>query len=140
VGGVVSNTNYSVVNSTTGVQSFVTDYFSGTTRILRLVTDPPETIPQGLVVGESWERDITRTRTDAGGTSSQTYHLKVTMVGLDKVSIGSINYLGCAKVTFTYSTTAGSNTVTKWFAPGVGLVKYSDASSGDLQTLTSYSP
>ena len=140
VGGVVSNTNYSVVNSTAGVQSYVTDYFSGTTRILRLVTEPPETIPQGLGVGESWERDITRTRTDAGGTSSQTYHLKVTLAGFESVAIGSTNYPGCAKVTFTYSVTAGSNTVTKWFAPGIGLVKYSDASSGDLQTLTSYSP
>jgi len=140
VGGVVSNTNYSVVNTTAGVKSYVTDYFSGATRILRLVTDPPETIPQGLGVGESWERDITRTRTDAGGTSSQTYRLKVTLAGFESVGIGSTNYSGCAKVTFTYSAGAGSNTITKWFAPGVGLVKYVEAASGDVQTLTSYTP
>ena len=140
-GTLIKRTN-TTSDTANGVLTYQVDYYnsSGTAVASTQKFNPPDRIPNGLTVGQTFTQNVTQTvQQTGGGTQTYTLEHKTTLQGFESVTIPAGTFPNSAKLRFEYRLgTSVVEILTCWYAPNVGLVKV-DSQSGYVNELTSYS-
>lgn len=104
------------------------------------VFSPPKQISEGLQINMPVVQSITETRQTAGRSpTTQVYGTTTTLLGFPTITVPAGTFTNCANVqVVTFNNGVLNSTELSWYAPGIGLVAYSNSLSGNNEKLTSF--